>query len=580
MSGEGTSYFGANIEQILEGLRDGATGELGGDTMGYILQLIFGGGSGQQDILDDMNKKVNEILAMQEEILNKLDELLNEIEITKDEIIANTNDPTNAISKIDTSYKRLKGLSTAKAGTVSKETILAFIEYVENTEDIYNRVDRINSAILPLTSVKIPVIDNLVDLALTECNSSSSWESELASSYAALEKYFMQLIYWQLMGVNLIIETKVFRKKNNMPQIDNYSAKQYLDLYVSQMLVPQVENFMKNVSRLILNQSHMNVVETNFLPQNTADILSRANFFHIQALNQAHYGLRGSFIATIPMDEALSLRASNDDSGDVYQSEKSTFSRATGVRYDYWKYHDVKPSTQYNICTYDFGDLPVGPYSILDDNNKSLAKVDVETYKADYTKSSEGKIKYGHFLSYDVPGAKLAFSQNAHWHWWSKDCYNVNVRGSGTAGDRYTHLDQNVSYVDDKDTYHGTAELDSAFTFNGDRGEGVTVHYSATAYGKANVDGVACGGSTISYEILLYDNTTHQTVRDFASNKKESSSWTRSIDEKPSGSFFFHDPSPGHEYYVAFVVHIEGEAIECEVGAEMSLKDMVVYLTF
>ena len=365
-----------------------------------------------------------------------------------------------------------------------------------------------------------------------------------------------------------------------MQQIDGRSAKEYMDFYISEKLDPQVENFMSNVSRLILKQSHMNVVNTNFLPQNTADILTRANFFRIQALNQDHYGLRGSFIATIPMDKALSLRASNDDSSTVYQAEKSTFSQAAGVRYDYWSGDEVKPSTQYNICTYDFGDLPVGPYSILDDKNDSRTHVDVDTYKDDYTKSAEGKINYGHFLFYDMPGAKLAFSRNAHWNWWSRDCYNVNVRGSGT-GDRYTHLDQNVSYVNEDDSYHGTAELDSGFTFNGDWGDSVTVHYSATAYGKANVDGgLECAVTTISYEILLYDNTTHKTVRDLASNSKESTQWTEIIDETPSGSFFFHDPSPGHYYYVAFVVHIEGEALECDVGAEMTLRDMEVYVTF
>lgn len=218
LQGDGASINGALLSKVVGGLVDGAYGQVGGDVMGLILNLLgYGGGSGDQSALNAMSAKLDQIVSLLKDIKNQLDQLLLQLKITEEEILANTNDPTNAITQITSVHEELQGLSKKNAGSVDQTTLTGFTNRVENVYNIYAQVNTIHNAILPPTVVKAPVLNNFTDLSINKGNS-------LMDSYLGLEQYFSQLLYYQLEGVNLIVETKIYRKKAGLPQIDGREA--------------------------------------------------------------------------------------------------------------------------------------------------------------------------------------------------------------------------------------------------------------------------------------------------------------------------------------------------------------------
>jgi hypothetical protein len=553
LQGYESSFYGALLSKVLGGLVSGAAGEIGGDAMGYILSLLGYGGSGDQGQLDAMSQKLDQIVSLLNQIQQTLDQLLVQLKITEEEILANTSDPTNAITQINTAHEELQGLSKNNVGSVAQTTLTNFTTRVENIYNIYVQVNTIHDAILPPTEVKAPVLNNLTDLSINKGNS-------LTASYLGLEQYFAQLLYYQMEGVNLIVETKIYRAKAGLPQIDGRDAKAYMDFFTGSKLQPEVDNFMNNVYRMILSQ--VNLVDTaSFLPSETSGILSRANFFRIQALNEDHFGLRGTLIATQDLvSSVMTMKAKNRQTGQLY-SGTGTLYTVQGPTHDYWSGNNVKPSSDYTVIAYDFGDVPVGDYDILDGSGNVIGSATVQKFKDDYTvpQDGSGTINYGHFTVSKRIGALDRFADSQWGLQYTINCGNLNLWKSPFKFQGYGCTGNNARKFRD---------------FIIDSPDPVKIYLSATISGSAvgysygckdTNTGEVCNNTTntVRYTIRLFDVTTNQTVHPFDSdevtsiggNKEEIA---KTLDPAES-SFTFNNPSPGHKYSIYLELYVEGQ---------------------
>jgi len=582
LQGDEAPFYGALLSKVLGGLVSGAAGKIGGDSMGYILNLLGYGGGGDQQNLDAMSGKLDQIVSLLGDIKIELDRLLVQLAITEEEILLNTNNPTDSITHIKTVHESLQGLSKNKAGTVDKNSFFdpnGFVDQVEGgAQNIYYDVNRINEAIIPSTSAPTPVLNNYTDLGINRIKTQSK---TLTDSYLGMEQYFSQLLYHQMKGVNLIVETKNLRDKAGKSQVvDGRDAKAYMDFFMQNKLNPQVDNFMNNVYRLILSQ--VNLVETDrFLPSEAQGILSRANFFRVQALNLDHFGLRGTLIATQDLlSGVMTMQARNKRTNQVY-SGTGTLSTISGKTYDYWEGNKVKPSDKYTFINYDFGDVPPRDYYILDGSGNVIGSATVQTFKDDYTVDASGTINYGHFLLQLRYGAKDAFNRNPIWTWKVGPLKNAGADGSSDIRTRYVSL---RGKSDGDDEYYGGAELKANFVYTGPANKGFTITYSAHAYGTAQTSLFFAFKSTIRYTIEIRDNTTNQGVHPFGDRSVTSEQASlQQIDERPQGSWVFPNPSPGHEYSIVFSCHIEGSSsFWGSAKGDMTIDSIVgnIYITF
>jgi hypothetical protein len=577
LQGDESLFSGGLLQKVLSGLLDGASGEIGGDAMGLILNLLgWGGGGGDdQQYLTAMSQKLDQIVSLLNDIENSLDALMTQLKITEEEILANTNDPSNAITQIDSAHQELQGLSQKAAGSIDQTTLANFTNRAENVYNVYEQVNAIHDAILPPTVAKTPVLNNFADLALNKGNS-------LTASYLGLEQYFSQLLYYQMEGVNLIVETKTYRKKAGLPQIDGRDADEYMNFFTSQKLQPEVDNFMSNVHRLILNHVYL-VDSTGFLPADAESVLSRANFFRVQALNQDHFGLRATLIATQDLlSSVMVLHAQNIQTGQYYNMKTGTLSTPTGKAYDYWQGDSVQGRDAYTVVSYDFGAAPEGDYYILSTDMQSvIGRATVQAFNDSYTVDASGTIPYGYFVFSRRVGAKDAFNNNATWIGWTKELDHASSSVSSTD----KHVSVNGS--NQNGSYSGDAELDANFVYAGSAAAGFTVYYAAHASGKtsssANVEAEGNANSTIQYTLSIWDNTTRQLVHTFTSPKKTTGdNGSASIDDSPQGSWYFPNPSPGHKYYIVFSCHVDGDSYRGSAGGNITVDSIAgnVYITF
>ncbi|OPL15622.1 MAG: hypothetical protein AVO38_10200 [delta proteobacterium ML8_D] len=562
LQGDGFSFSGDLLQKVLDGLLDGASGEIGGNVMGLILNLLgWGGGGGDdQKYLTAMSQKLDQIVSMLNDIENSLDALMKQLKITEEEILANTNDPTNAITQINSSHQELQGLSTNKAGSVDQETLANFTNRAENVYNIYSLINAIHDAIIPPTIAKSPVLNNFADLSLNKGNS-------ITDSYLGLEQYFSQLLYYQMEGINIIVETKTYRAKAGLPQIDGRDASAYMNFFTSSILQPEVDNFMDNVYRMILSQANL-IDGSGFLPSEAEDILSRANFFRIKALNEDHFGLRATLIATNQQDLSEYDSFCFATTTNIWEPARQTY-HAQGISsfvasktYDYWEGGIVKGRADYTIITYDFGDVPESEYYTCDGG----WPVHVQKFKDDYTVPSDGSgtINYGHYtFGKNVP-ARTGFDSNADWV--AGTSHTKNVSASGGANVRWIELSGSDNR---KSNYNGDYELTASFVAS--TSNPFTVHYSVQANGCTHANVTSATGdvtSYIYYRTGLWDATTGHVVNQFktnhvtasCSNYQDSHSChdTKCIGDNIHGSFYFPDPSQGHTYYVYFHVHVDG----------------------
>jgi len=582
LRGENSSFFGGLLKQVLSGVISGAEGKPGSEAMGLVLSLLGFGEESDQPALDAMSGKLDQIVSILGDIKKDLDALMQQLKITEGEILANTNDPSDAITQIKSSHQELQGLSDNKAGSGEKQALADFTNRVENVYNIYSQVNSIHDAILPSTVAKAPVLKNFFDLALNKGNS-------LTNTYLGVEKYFSQLLYYQMEGVNLIVETKKYREKAGLPQIDGRDAKAYMDFFTAQILSPEVEDFMTNISEMIFN--HANLLESNkFLPSESPAILARANFFRIQALNLDHFGLRGTLLATQDLVPGiLSLKASEKGSSQAFTGQ-GDISSISATNYDFWIKDGVKGSSDYTLILYDFGDAPAGQYEVKDDSGELFGTGDVRMYNDDYTVPADGSgtKNYGHVTVAERVGARDAFNKNPVWQrtWVTDD--NTTV-WSNTGDEKSVKIATNGK----QQNYSAHGQLDATFQFL--EGDPATINYSMHVSGETTSYVYSATGdseSTIHYRVGLMDGATGAIVHEFDSDSKTASasnyqddqtrSVTKTIEKDITGSFLFGNPTVGHSYYVFFYVSINGSKGSGTADEEgrLEIKDIDIYVSF
>lgn len=557
LPGDENSFFGGLLNKVVSGLISGASGQIGNQAMGQILSLLGWGSndSGNSQALQDMDAELADIEQTLVQIQQELANLETELQITEEEIIANTNDPTGAITEIGTFMNELEGMADGvPPGGGNQTQIVAFADQVEGGFRIENDVNTIYSAIIPPDSVKVPVLDNYTDLAINKVDQGS----DLSDAYLGLEQYFTQLVYHQMRGVDLVVEAKQALAAAGQPA--GTSASQYLLQFRTTQLAPEVQNFLDNAWRLVLSQADLQST-SGFLPNEAVDIGSRAEFLAIQLLDDDHFGLRAVEIVTADWAGKMGNEdVTADCPGNEWSALASTTTTVTGPTYDYWAGDTVMSSSTYTVMTYDFGMPSTGDYSIQGPGFMDLGSASVQEYDDDYVvDSSQGTIVYGCAVGSTRTGALDGFAEHVTIRTWIHPGA-TNVTCTGAAGENYIGINGNNS----NDSYSGTNEVDYTFVYGGSTQASVSIPFSANPVGSeavsCNADSGGSADATMGYSIGVWDATAGNAPVGYVGGSQsvytnDSASVNRTITQT-----FTFTASPNHTYYVFFCATVGGSS--------------------
>jgi hypothetical protein len=569
---EESNFEGKLLQVVIEGLLTGASERAGGDAYGNILALLGWGGDANGGQYDAMKKALTDIESSIAEIKTQLSAMQAQLEITEDEIIANTNDPTEAITEITTYDDELQGLSEgAKPGSGDKLSILAFAKMVEDDYRIENDVNLIGNAMIPPSAVKRPVLDNYTSLLIERIKGQGV---DLRSAYFALETYFSQLLYYQMQGVTLVVEAKTAVAKSGGTPVGTDAAT-YYKRFTERQLGPEVQNFMDNTWRLIA--ARVSLAHTSgFLPAEAEGIAARAEFLRTQTLAMDHFGLRAHAVVTSNHSGELTTATAKAADGAAFTG-KGTATTVGGPVYDSWKGNKVSPSTDYEVVTFDFGDMPAGTYTITGPAGFAPAAAQVQTYTADYSPDPAGKILYGCALGHTRVGAVEGFAAGAGGSVLTLgpgDDSQASISGSPASGTI------SVSGHKVNGSFSGETQVDYRFAYGGSRAAKVTIPSQAHAFGslsttiETDMDGGGSADAKVGATMGVLDATSGKTVSVASSWSKEvSSHQATTLDKRPPPTFVFI-AQPGHSYAVHFTVSASGSAHDGAATAQLTIDSM------
>jgi len=581
LSNEESSFDGKLIQFVVEGLATGASQEAGSDAYGNILSLLGWGTDSDSKRYDAMTKTLTAVETDLIEIKAELSAMKTQLKITEEEIIANTNDPTAAMTEITTYDDELQGFSEAGVpGKGSRPNILAFADKVESEYRIENDVNLIGSAVIPPSSAKSPVLDNYASLLIDRM---SSQGVDLASAYFALETYFSQLVYYQLQGVTLVVEAKTAEAKSGATPVGTDAATYYAHFKTHQ-LVPEVQNFMDNTWRLILARASLTHTG-EFLPSEANGVAARAEFLRTQTLGMDHFGLRANAVVTSNHSGELTTATATSADGAVYPAKTTTTATVTGPIYDSWKGKNVVASTDYQILTFDFGAVPAGTYTVTGAAGFTAKAVQVQRYTPDYTLAADGKIVYGYGVDDTRVGAVEAFADGA-----GAGAGRTWVHG----GDSHVSFSGNlksdnisVSGNQTNGEFSGEFQVDYRFVYSGSQPAQVKIPSAAHAYGTLdtkidmNLDDPGSAYAKAAATMGVWDSTSNKIVSapsswstDVENNKATTADW------RPPKYFSFK-ALPGHSYTVYFTVSVTGSGEDGTAAAKLTIDSMKgMYLQF
>jgi len=582
---EESNFEGRLLQVVIEGLATGASEQAGADAYGNILSLLGWGGSGS-DNYGRMRQTLNDVDAGIVEIRTELSAMQSQLEMSTDEIIANTNDPTTAITEITTFDDELQELSAhGIPGKGDQHSILAFADKVENGYRIETDVNLIGNAMIPPDAVKRPVLDNYARLLIVRMETKGVG---LKDAYFALETYFSQLLYYQMQGATLVVEAKTAVSASGGTPVGGTAAS-YYQHFTTYQLALEIQNFMENTWRLIAARGSL-AHTTGFLPAEAEGIAARAEFLRTQTLAMDHFGLRAHAVVTSNHSGELTNVTARAANGTTYPAKGTTTTISVPV-YDSWRGDKVSPSTDYEVVYFDFGAVPAGSYTMSGPAGFSPAAVVVQPYTADYTADPAGKILYGCALGHTRIGALEAFAGGAGRVWHHDGASRVNFDGDLAAGSI------SVSGDEASDSFSGEIQVDYRFVYDGPQPAIVTIPTQAHAHGSAataiemDMDGGGSAAAKISATMGVWDATAGKTamgVWDATTKETVSpaSSWSKdvsnnqkaSIDGRPPKTFAF-TAQPGHSYTVYFTANVSGSRHDGSATAQLtvdSLKGMQI----
>ena len=552
---EGSAY-GSLIDDTMKSLLKSVGLKALNEVMGLILEYLGWGDSGDsQEVktLDEMNGKLDEIVSELGLIDTELQELMVQMVITEEEIIANTNDPTDAITQINTFQSELlQEAEGKKPGEGDKKWIKSFADTVQNNFQIENDVNTIFDAIKPPTVVKAPVLNNFTDLLLNRYHVN---KGSLKDVYDSVELYTSQLVYNQLKGVNLVVEAKHIND-------DNASVLRYLQDYQENILKEEIGipgngvSFIYNIWRIaLLNMDIYPNDGSSFFSQDIQDILKSAEFYKLQTLGEEKFGLQVLLFTTQDVASPGALRAIKDGQITSLYCEQLD-AEIQGKPYDFWVGGShVKGSSLYNVteCR-PYSPVEVGTYQITFDsmNAPTIAEATVKKYDENYTPTTDGNITYG--LATTLYRSEINHYTESSPNWTLHKNLSKYSHLSGSANDwAITLVIDDPDHLDVEIT--SDAELQGHFTYAGTEDQTITVSYNAKYYLHASgKDCEVCDSGTVAkagYKTGVYNGTEH----------KEECSWTNTINVKTGeDTAGFHYPAhncsftakPGNNYYVYF----------------------------
>ena len=576
------SFYGSLISDLLRGLMNGATGKLGGDTMGLILQYLGWGNSGDSKevtLLKDMKQTLEDIKNELVNVESKLSDIINLMEIDMDKILLSIIDPTDAINNIGTSEQTLQLMSDdTKPGEGNRTAIKKFAN--DNEETVRGNVNAIHKAFMG----DPPLLNTLVDKANTQVHSGYG---TITDAYNSLELWTSQLITSQLRGVNIVVESRRILD-------GNASALDYLENYYQPQLEDEISNPEKGVSFIynawslaLLNASPYGGIG-NFFSQDIHDFLQRAEFYKMRVLKEKNLGLHVLIFTTQDIEDPGYLYAVNSNGHESRLDCTKYDISISGATYDYWMKDDitVKGSNSYNVydCKHDLS-AGVDTYKIYRgrpaDNGTVIAESTVQKYDENYTVKADGNITFGLATTIVRTPVNHYTKDSANW---------LTQKRSGGNCDTDIYGDPNSRPIQaniECDHYHkgyARIELDGHFDYDSDAKERTMyVYWHAKFHTHASAPKHSGGNAYSYYRVGVWDST----VSEFASSSCNDKTYHRlhaSDDHDYSSDHDIHDhcsftAKPGHHYYVYFDVKVNADTTDSsyEVYATSEL-DTVYYV--
>jgi hypothetical protein len=249
--------------------------------------------------------------------------------------------------------------------------------------------------------------------------------SVLEQQYLGLEDYFTELLHYQTMGADMILEAK------NQDPASYGSADQYLNNSFKPMIYEEIGVFRDAVERLVMSQTTLANVPNGSaikLPTDGQYILDRANFICMimgdQAFGVTTTQLCGAVIATqdsVPLGKVMGLKARNKSNGITLGASSTTMvpqqaaslnepynatmwqkSGMTDYFYDSWASdgQTLAKSNYLSVAWYMWSGVTAGTtYDILDESGNVIATTTVQKYDDNFIQSSSGNNTYGNFTA-------------------------------------------------------------------------------------------------------------------------------------------------------------------------------------
>lgn len=332
---------------------------------------------------------------------------------------------------------------------------------------------------------------------------------------------------------------------------------------------------MDNTWRLVA--ARVSIAHTSgFLPADSQSIAARAEFLRTQTLGMDHFGLRAHAVVTSDHSGQLAAATAKAADGTPYTATgKAT--TVVGPVYDSWKGSTVSPSTDYQVVTFDFGDVPAGAYTLSGPAGFAPAAVQVQPYTADYVPDPAGTILYGCALGHTRTGAVEAFAAGAGGAgrtWQHGGASHVSFSGS-LASDKIAVSGHQVN-----GSLVGEIQVDYRFVYGGSQAAKVTIPGQAHAYGSVStavemdMDGGGSASADVTASMGVWDATSGKIVsapgkwsKDVSNNDKASADW------RPPKTFVF-TAQPGHSYTVSFTASASGASRDGSATAQLTVDTM------
>jgi hypothetical protein len=261
----------------LSGIASKVTGTFMEPIMGWVMGVLGLGEEEEQDYtteqlnalsdklnqtydkLVEMDKKLVEISKTLDQISASIEELKNALNVVNTELQLRMSQLSayNALSKIDSSYTTLVTCAATTPGVVSQTTINEWISGVLNpTNGIYNALDVLDKIVSGHVlgdekGMLEVMVDNLIDQLYSQDPTGNSLygrthRDKVMSLYLSFEAYFERILLYEIRGLTMIAEAHNARNESVLVQT-------YMDSYWEPMIQNQIDLFITQVERLVIN---------------------------------------------------------------------------------------------------------------------------------------------------------------------------------------------------------------------------------------------------------------------------------------------------------------------------------------